>query len=325
MLFGLASSYSAFVPQSSRPAVMAGAAGSAESSFRPLAAAVAPLTRSCRTASPRLGLLPENSLGAKMFGTVADGLKGLADGAKDLAEKAGIEMGDEDEAADTPAAPESGPPKNTALENAVKDIDGRAAAGEVTFRDFLTMSRTISGMDDSMSALPPGLSASQLLELREKVVKHEKIVEVMMDEEKAGRRPCSASANATPSPSPGSRASLPSPPRPLPMRSPLPSLFTTTPARHQDDPELLLEDLKSGGSTPGPRMQRIATASGETEAEVGLFLMQFEAMRESTRRIAAGEDPDEVNESLSAPPGANRQARRIAQKKKAKAAKKVKK
>jgi len=276
MLFGLASSYSAFVPQSSRPAVMAGAAGSAESSFRPLAAAVAPLTRSCRTASPRLGLLPENSLGAKMFGTVADGLKDLADGAKDLAEKAGIEMGDEDEAADTPAASESGPPKNTALENAVKDIDGRAAAGEVTFRDFLTMSRTISGMDDSMSALPPGLSASQLLELREKVVKHEKIVEVMMDEEK-------------------------------------------------DDPELLLEDLKSGGSTPGPRMQRIATASGETEAEVGLFLMQFEAMRESTRRIAAGEDPDEVNESLSAPPGANRQARRIAQKKKAKAAKKVKK
>ena len=189
MLFGLASSYSAFVPQSSRPAVMAGAAGSAESSFRPLAAAVAPLTRSCRTASPRLGLLPENSLGAKMFGTVADGLKDLADGAKDLAEKAGIEMGDEDEAADTPAAPESGPPKNTALENAVKDIDGRAAAGEVTFRDFLTMSRTISGMDDSMSALPPGLSASQLLELREKVVKHEKIVEVMMDEEKVGRRP----------------------------------------------------------------------------------------------------------------------------------------
>ena len=276
MLFGLASSYSAFVPQSSRPAVMAGAAGSAESSFRPLAAAVSPLTRSCRTASPRLGLLPENSLGAKMFGTVADGLKGLADGAKDLAEKAGIEMDDEDEAADTPAASESGPPKNTALENAVKDIDGRAAAGEVTFRDFLTMSRTISGMDDSMSALPPGLSASQLLELREKVVKHEKIVEVMMDEEK-------------------------------------------------DDPELLLEDLKSGGSTPGPRMQRIATASGETEAEVGLFLMQFEAMRESTRRIAAGEDPDEVNESLSAPPGANRQARRIAQKKKAKAAKKVKK
>ena len=47
-------------------------------------------------------------------------------------------------------------------------------------------------------------------------------------------------------------------------------------------------------------------------------------MRESTRRIAAGADPDDVNESLSAPPGANRQARRLASKKKAKAAKKKK-
>ena len=44
----------------------------------------------------------------------------------------------------------------------------------------------------------------------------------------------------------------------------------------KDDPELLMEDLKSGGSKPGPRMQRLATASGETEQEVGLFLMQFE-------------------------------------------------
>merc|ERR1719163_842604 len=93
----------------------------------------------------------------------------------------------------------------------------------------------------------------------------------------------------------------------------------------RDDPELLMEDLKTGAATPGPRIQRLAQASNVPATEVGLFLMQFEAMRESTRRIAAGEDPDEVNESLSAPPGANRQARRIAQKKKAKAAKKVKK
>ena len=40
-------------------------------------------------------------------------------------------------------------------------------------------------------------------------------------------------------------------------------------------------------------------------------------MRESTRRIAEGEDPDDVNESLSAPPGANRQMRRNAKKAKA--------
>jgi len=239
----------------------------------------APATR-CRTVAPRMDLAErraavakaeaeregeKKSLGAMMFGTVAEGLKGLA-------EKAGV-GGDEEGEAELDA-PTGSAPKNAALERAVSDIDARAAKGEVTFRDFLTMSRTISGMDDSMGgALPPGLSASQLLELREKVTKHEKIVEVMLEDE-------------------------------------------------LDDAELLIEDLKSGGSTPGPRMQRLAKASGESETEVGLFLMQFEAMRESTRRIADGEDPDAVNESLSAPPGANRQARRVAEKKKAKAAKK---
>mmetsp|Transcript_22636 Transcript_22636/g.73205 ORF Transcript_22636/g.73205 Transcript_22636/m.73205 type:complete len:242 (+) Transcript_22636:28-753(+) len=79
------------------------------------------------------------------------------------------------------------------------------------------------------------------------------------------------------------------------------------------DPSLLIDDLKKGGSTPGPRIQRIAAASNQPETEVALFLMQFEAMRESTRRIAAGEDPDAVNKSMmEAPPGSNRKARRSA-------------
>ena len=65
-------------------------------------------------------------------------------------------------------------------------------------------------------------------------------------------------------------------------------------------PDLLVEDVKSGSSTPGPRIQRLAKASQEPESEVALFVMQFEAMRESTKRIAAGEDPDEVNESMMA-------------------------
>ena len=51
----------------------------------------------------------------------------------------------------------------------------------------------------------------------------------------------------------------------------------------KDNPELLIEDLKAGGSTPGPRMQRLATASGESEQEVGLFLMQFEVRLPSPR------------------------------------------
>merc|ERR1719152_1125846 len=91
-----------------------------------------------------------------------------------------------------------------------------------------------------------------------------------------------------------------------------------------DDPSILIEDLKKGGATPGPRIQRLAQASAIKETDVGLFLMQFEAMRESTRRIAAGEDPDEVNTTMGAPPGANRQALRAAKKSAARAKKKEK-
>merc|ERR1719149_140305 len=92
-----------------------------------------------------------------------------------------------------------------------------------------------------------------------------------------------------------------------------------------EDPSLLVEDLKAGAATPGPRLQRLAKASMLPETEVAMFVMQFEAMRESTRRIAAGEDPNDVNESMmAAPPGANRQARRAAKKKAASGAKKAK-
>ena len=133
-----------------------------------------PTTRSVRTVgTPRMGLLPEGSLGGKMLKTVTD----LFDN------------GDEAEATPAPES-EGDTPKgsrllsddavsgrNSALEDAVSDIDSRAADGDITFRDFLTMSKTISGMGEDMSALPPGLSATQILELRAKVTKHEKIVE----------------------------------------------------------------------------------------------------------------------------------------------------
>ena len=49
--------------------------------------------------------------------------------------------------------------------------------------------------------------------------------------------------------------------------------------------------------------------------------MQFEATRESTRRIADGEDPDEVTASMGAAPGSNRKARRAAKKTKKKSKK----
>ena len=124
-----------------------------------------PTTRPVRTVTPRMGLLPENSLGGKMFKTVAD-LFNTGDEAAAPAPEG-----------DTPKGSRLLPKKNTALEDAVSDIDSRAAQGDITFRDFLTMSKTVSGMGEDMSALPPGLSAKQILELREKITKHEKIVE----------------------------------------------------------------------------------------------------------------------------------------------------
>ena len=63
---------------------------------------------------------------------------------------------------------------------------------------------------------------------------------------------------------------------------------------------------------------------GSPQSVTGPAARGAHVTRESTLRIAEGEDPDDVNESLSAPPGANRQARRLANKKKAKAAKKKK-
>ena len=124
-----------------------------------------PTTRSVRTVTPRMGLLPENSLGGKMFKTVADLFNTGEEAAAPAPE------------GDTPKGSRLLPKKNTALEDAVSDIDSRAAQGDITFRDFLTMSKTVSGMGEDMSALPPGLSAKQILELREKITKHEKIVE----------------------------------------------------------------------------------------------------------------------------------------------------
>ena len=62
------------------------------------------------------------------------------------------------------------------------------------------------------------------VESKQKFLKHEKIVEVMLEDERA-------------------------------------------------NPEMLIEDLKSGGARPGPRIQRLAVASGQPETEVGLFVL----------------------------------------------------
>jgi len=199
----------------------------------------------------------KDSLAGKMFGTVAEGLG-------DVAKSLGLEQ--EEQAA---AAASSSSTKTTGAEELVADIDTRAQSGDLTFKDFMAMSEAFMKMDGSMPGVAGKLSAAQISETREKIEKHQKIVDVMVEDE-------------------------------------------------LNDPQLLIEDLKAGGSKPGPRLQRLAVASGEPETEVALFVMQFEAMRESTRRIAAGEDPDKVTESMSAPPGSNRAARRAAKRSKVK-------
>ena len=212
--------------------------------------------------SPAIQMQFENSLAGKMFGSVAEGLK-------DLAKKAGV---DTEGSSGGEGAVAGSRPRAASEDDLVSDLDARAQTGELTFKDFITMSKTFAKMGNDMPGVVGELAESQLTELRDKFERHQSIVEVMLEDE-------------------------------------------------LEDPQLLIEDIKKGGATPGPRIQRLATASNQEESEVALFLMQFEAMRESTKRIAAGEDPDDVNECMSAPPGANRAVRR-ASKKKAKKAKK---
>lgn len=200
-----------------------------------------------------------NSLGAMMFGSVADGLKGLA-------KSAGIEV---DEPAPAPApAPSGGAPSegdSAAVERMVAGVDERAKTGELSYDDFLDMGRTFVEMGGKMPGMPGTLTDAQIKETTAKFRKHEKIVNIMFAEERA-------------------------------------------------DPQLMFDDL-ADTANKCPRTQRIAAAAGLPEREVGLFIAEFEGMRESTMRIAAGEDPDAVNSSMDvAPPGASRAARRAAKK-----------
>ena len=90
-----------------------------------------------------------------------------------------------------------------------------------------------------------------------------------------------------------------------------------------NDPSLIsgdIDDINTGASK-GPRVQRLAVESGVPEKDVLLFVAEFEAMRESTARIANGEDPDKVNLSLGEGKG-NRSQRRAIAKAQKKAAKK---
>lgn len=89
----------------------------------------------------------------------------------------------------------------------------------------------------------------------------------------------------------------------------------------RENPDLMVEDLNNTDDKL-PRVQRLARESGVSERDVALFVAEFEAMRTSTARIAAGEDPDEVNATLGDPTAGNRRERRATKKMQRKALKK---
>eukprot|EP00618_Florenciella_parvula_P008017 CAMPEP_0119500200 /NCGR_PEP_ID=MMETSP1344-20130328/22405_1 /TAXON_ID=236787 /ORGANISM="Florenciella parvula, Strain CCMP2471" /LENGTH=268 /DNA_ID=CAMNT_0007536261 /DNA_START=10 /DNA_END=816 /DNA_ORIENTATION=+ len=88
-----------------------------------------------------------------------------------------------------------------------------------------------------------------------------------------------------------------------------------------EDTAIMREDL-ADIENKLPRVQRLSKESGVSEKDVCLFVAEFEAMRQSTMRIAAGEDPDAVNADLEAGSG-NRAARRNVKKAQRKADKKM--
>ena len=122
-----------------------------------------------------MGLINENSLAGKMFATITESLNGL----NGLAKMPGTDS--KEEADQNIRTTPSG-------SNAISDLDARAQSGDINFEDFLTMSRAFAQLDaDSAGvegALPARLAPSELAETREKFIKHEKIVEVMLDEER---------------------------------------------------------------------------------------------------------------------------------------------
>ena len=130
-----------------------------------------------------MGIINENSLAGKMWGSVSSGLT-------DLAKQTGLDEalkglgGDEDDAAPEAAAAVAGAAAASRSEAAVSDLDARAQTGELTFSDFLTMSKAFTAMDGKIPDQPGmKLNEIQIQETKAKFLKHERIVEVMLDEE----------------------------------------------------------------------------------------------------------------------------------------------
>ena len=100
----------------------------------------------------------ENSLAGKMFGTIAESFEGLAKS-----------ISSEDDAPPEPY------PNIEQRDNAVAaDLDARAQRGEITFDDFLTISKSFTQIDQmgGMGAVLPGkLTDAEIADTRMKIGK----------------------------------------------------------------------------------------------------------------------------------------------------------
>ena len=94
----------------------------------------------------------------------------------------------------------------------------------------------------------------------------------------------------------------------------------------KDNPALLIDEAnaaRSGGAAP--RMQRLAEAADVKLEDIGRFILEFSMMRNAAFKMANGESPDSIKQSMmeeqqrAAQPGGaaplNRQQRRMAAKK----------
>mmetsp|Transcript_1917 Transcript_1917/g.3117 ORF Transcript_1917/g.3117 Transcript_1917/m.3117 type:complete len:308 (+) Transcript_1917:42-965(+) len=231
------------------------------SARNPALAGLGGQARRAPDANMEFKLFDESSLAAKMFGSVAGGVK-------DLAEKAGVDLRSDEEKEKIEKEKQAEIAKIMKRTAKAKDMDdasdlnARAQTGNINFNDFITMAEAYSGLGGQDIPGMPTMTNKEKEGLADKFSRHRSIVDVMLDEE-------------------------------------------------MQDPQILLEEVKQG---TGPRIQRLSKASAVPETEVAMFLFQFEAMRESTARIAAGEDPDAVTESIGDGPAVNRKQKRAAKK-----------
>ena len=94
-------------------------------------------------------------------------------------------------------------------------------------------------------------------------------------------------------------------------------------AEERQDTSLLIDEMaQARKGAKAPRMERIAEAAGVTVEDIGRFLLEFKMMKGAAFKMANGESPESIKQSMLEEQAAggteqvlNRQQRRMAKKK----------